>query len=277
MSDPSPWITVGELARAFAPDSNAAGPTGDLVGRTLDMSLENHQTVRCRFLTHRELSWETLDGRAGGRHKVAEQYLAYKIRPAVYFVDFVRHLEQAATLSFVLDLDLEIVTVLFATLPDREEASGSLSERVAAGKDLTAVSAVFLSGAVDKAFAPGTPRHLPTVDLIGRRVEYAYSPSELYEHIYLNERFYTWQCLAGAEEGLADTDRCHYYKVADDLYFFVWREKIIPTLGAAVIDFGAMRSTGKIFGYAGTDFDKTANFAIGARARFVNVTKRSPG
>ncbi|MCS6036118.1 hypothetical protein LNQ52_01035 [Klebsiella pneumoniae subsp. pneumoniae] len=33
------------------------------------------------------------------------------------------------------------------------------------------------------------------------------------------------------EKGLADVDRCHYVQVAEDLYLFVWREKIIPTLG----------------------------------------------
>ena len=39
------------------------------------------------------------------------------------------------------------------------------------------------------------------------------------------------QCLDGVEKGLADVDRCHYVQVAEDLYLFVWREKIIPTLG----------------------------------------------
>ena len=91
---------------------------------------------------------------------------------------------------------------------------------------------------------------MPTTELIGRRVEYTYSPTERYEHIYLNEDFYTWQCLLGSEKGLADTDRCHYLKLGDELYLFVWREKIVPTLGAVVADFSAMRTMGKIFGHA---------------------------
>ena len=81
-------------------------------------------------------------------------------------------------------------------------------------------------------------------------MEYTYSPTERYEHIYLNEEFYTWHCLLGSEKGLADTDRCHYLKLGDDLYLFVWREKIVPTLGAVVVDFQAMRTMGKIFGHA---------------------------
>ena len=68
-------------------------------------------------------------------------------------------------------------------------------------------------------------------------MEYTYSPTERYEHIYLNEDFYTWQCLMGSEKGLADTDRCHYLKLGEQLYLFVWREKIVPTLGAVVADF----------------------------------------
>jgi len=169
------------------------------------------------------------------------------------------------------------VTALIATLPEKEETQGSLTDRAAMGKELTLVSASFLSGIVDQTFTADTPRHLATSDLVGKRVEYAYSPTERYEHIYLNENFYTWQCLSGAEKGLADTDRCHYYKLADDLYFFVWREKIVPTLGAAVIDFDLMRSAGKIFGYQGGDFAKTTNFTIGAHARLLNVTERDTG
>jgi hypothetical protein len=107
-------------------------------------------------------------------------------------------------------------------------------------------------------------------------VEYTYSPTERYEHIYLNERFYTWHCLLGSEKGLADTDRCHYLKLADELYLFVWREKIVPTLGAVVVDFQAMRTMGKIFGHSqsgpGGGPAGVVDFPVGARARLANVT-----
>ena len=135
---------------------------------------------------------------------------------------------------------------------------------------------------MDTAFTSSTPRHLPTTDLVGRRVEYTYSATERYEHIYLNEHFYTWHCLLGSEKGLADTDRCHYLKLAEDLYLFVWREKIIPTLGAVVVDFQAMRTMGKIFGHAhggggGNDSSGLVDFRVGARARVLNVTKPGEG
>jgi MoaF C-terminal domain len=137
---------------------------------------------------------------------------------------------------------------------------------------LTAVSAVFSSAALDVPFTAATPRHEPTTDLIGRRVEYAYSPTERYEHIYLNKDFYTWHCLMGSEKGLADTDRCHYLKLGDELYLFVWREKIVPTLGAVVADFSVMRTMGKIFGHAQDGPAGVVDFPVGARARLLNMT-----
>ena len=109
--------------------------------------------------------------------------------------------------------------------------------------------------------------------MIGKRVQYTYSPTECYEHIYLNADFYTWQCLRGAEKGLADTDRCQYYKLGELLYLFVWREKIVPTLGVVVVDYSAWRSSGKIFGYRGNDFDRLENFYMGAYARLLNITR----
>ena len=75
------------------------------------------------------------------------------------------------------------------------------------------------------------------------------------------------------EKGLADVDRCHYVKVAEQLYLFVWREKIIPTLGVVMIDLQGMRTDGKILGYQGSDFSALSNFAVGAHAQVLNTTR----
>ncbi len=203
-----------------------------------------------------------------------KRYLAFKIRDGIYFVDYVKHQERPTTVTLLLDLDLAILTALIGRLPEPSETKLTLMERITAGKELTSVEALFLDGAVDARFTAETPRHGRTIDLVGRRVEYTYSPTERYEHVYLNERFYTWHCLLGSEKGLADTDRCHYYKLAEELYLFVWREKIVPTLGVVVVDFDKMRTAGKIFGYEGGDPGKLANFPVGAHARLLNVTRR---
>ena len=62
-------------------------------------------------------------------------------------------------------------------------------------------------------------------------------------------------------------------QVAEDLYLFVWREKIIPTLGVILIDLQQMRTDGKIMGYQGSDFGALSNFPVGASAKILNVTR----
>ena len=58
MSETSSWITVGELAHAFAADNNAPPATADLAGRTLTCAFENGQVIEHRFATADELTWE---------------------------------------------------------------------------------------------------------------------------------------------------------------------------------------------------------------------------
>jgi len=273
MFDTSRWISVGELADAFSPDGNTPPSTDDLAGRTLHLHLENGRVIEHRFETGTRLSWEIAAGEGQGR-AAEETYFATKVREGIYFLDFIKHLEWATTVTLLLDLNQGIATALTGRLPDEPEGTGSLAERLARGQELTAVSATFLSGALNVPFTAETPRHAPTEDLVGRRVEYTYSPTERYEHIYLNENFYTWHCLRGSEKGLADTDRCHYYKLAENLYFFVWREKIVPTLGAVVVDFDRMRTGGKIFGYQSGGSGELTNFPVGARARLLNITRQ---
>ena len=142
------------------------------------------------------------------------------------------------------------------------------------GLPLTAVEAEFRFGTLDDADVapPGF-----TDELIGMRNMYTYSPTERYEHIYLNDNFYAWQCLDGVEKGLADVDRCHYVKVAEQLYLFVWREKIIPTLGVVMIDLQGMRTDGKILGFQCSDFSALCNFSVGAHAQVLNTTHHPRG
>jgi hypothetical protein len=66
------------------------------------------------------------------------------------------------------------------------------------GLPLTAVEARFVFARLD-----AQPGPLPgfTDALVGMRNQYTYSPTERYEHIYLNDNFYAWQCLDGVEKG----------------------------------------------------------------------------
>ena len=200
-----------------------------------------------------------------------ESYRATEIRSGILFVDFVVSDQRASTISLVLDLDRGICTAIEAELPTAAEANVPLIKRAARSGELSGVKARFLSGVIDAPFRHGADRHADTVELIGERIEYTYSRSERYEHVYLNEQFYTWHCLEGCERGLADTDHCRYLRVAERLYLFVWREKIVPTLGAVLVDLEQMKTTGKIFGYRGFDFGEVVNLPVGAHARFAGA------
>ena len=165
-----------------------------------------------------------------------------------------------------------MATSVVGSLPVEAETKKDMFSRATEGVELTSVKTEFFRAAVDRPFVHDGALQAPTTEMVGKRYQYIYSKTEAYEHIYLNENLYNWHCLAGIEKGLADTDRCHYYKIEDALYLFVWREKIIPTLGVVLIDWQQMKTTGKLFGYEPDDFSSISNTPVGAYATRLNDT-----
>ncbi|WP_025129082.1 molybdenum cofactor biosynthesis F family protein [Pseudomonas sp. PH1b] len=269
MNSQPEWITVGALADGFAGDNHILPALDDLDGRTLTLYFDNGWQIEHRFGA-RTLRWN----RVGEPASIELPYRATALRPGLYLVDFLKQEQgQTHSISLILDLEQHCFTAVVGQMPSQAEAGVDLFSRALAGGELTSVKAQFLHGSLDTPPTANTPRHEPTDELIGLRNQYVYSASEAYEHIYLNANFYSWQCLKGVEQGLADTDRCHSYKIADQLYLFVWREKIVPTLGLVLIDLKAGRTDGKIFGYQGADFSSAANFPVGALAQVLNRTQ----
>lgn len=269
MSEPSAWISVGELGTAFQSGTYRLRTVQPLLGRTLALHLENQSIVDFTFEAESQLTWSSRRGSVGIKNGTAP-YEATEIRPGIVFVDFVPAHERATAVSLILDVREGICTALVGTLPTAEQARTPLSERLEHNSELTGVTATFLAGTIDRPFTETSPRHAFTRYLLGKLIEYSYSPSECYQHVYLNENFYSWHCLEGVEKGLADTDRCSYRQLSDHLYLFVWREKIVPTLGVVIVDLEQMKTSGKIFGYRDFRFDAVSNFGIGARARIVS-------
>jgi hypothetical protein len=263
VAEVSEWIPVGALGEAFAADANLLAHTERLAGTALSLHLEDGSVSTLEFRNGTQLSWR---GTPYG-FSSAVPYRATEIRPGIVLLSVVHPDNVGSAAAVVLDIPRGICTVVAGELPTERDAAEPLLARVARCLELTAVRATFLAGAIDTPFAANTARHAKTSDLIGKRIEYTYSPTECYEHIYLNERLYTWHCLNGSEKGLADTDSCDYRKIADDLYLFVWREKIVPTLGVVVLDLAQLKTTGQILGYQGFDFGAVTCFPVGARAR----------
>lgn len=269
MSTPSDWITVGALAEGFAPQAYILPNLAELDGKGFKLHFENGWEIDHRFDAE-QVHWVAADGHSSG----SAPYRATSVRPGIYLVDFLKHEgTQAWSISLVLDTHSHAFTAVIATLPTAADSSESLYSRALAGKELTGVQASFLHGSLDRPWQSGACPHAPSSDLVGVRNRYRYSPTEVYEHIYLNDQYYSWQCLKGVEQGLCDTDRCHYYKIADALYLFVWREKIVPTLGLVMIDLQQHRSDGKIFGYAGDGAEALSNFAVSSYCDLLNRTE----
>ncbi|KVL37389.1 molybdenum cofactor biosynthesis F family protein [Burkholderia sp. MSMB1835] len=260
------FIQVGALADGFAPEANVLAPVDALVGRTLALG-DAAGVWRVHTFEPGALQWRDPANDAGGRAPCR----VTRLRDGLYFVDYIDATARATSVSLVIDLDTGVWTSVVGTLPTEADTRIDAFTRVARGLPLTAVDAQFRHGTLGGHARPG-PLHAPTRELIGKRTMYRYSPTECYEHIYLNENFYAWQCLQGVERGLADVDRCHYFRIADELYLFVWREKVVPTLGVVLIDLAQRKTDGKIFGYQGGDFGTLSNFPIGAYAQVLNET-----
>lgn len=263
------WITVGALADGFAPDSHVLPASLDLDGRELVLHFANGWIIQHAFGRQR-LRWRLADGSVSGE----SAYRASSLRENVYLVDFLKQEDgRTVSVSLVLDFHHLAFTAVLGRLPTRSTCEQGLFSRALSGQEPTGVEAGFLHGSLGRPWQPGACPHAPSEELLSLRNQYVYSASEAYEHIYLNPRFYTWHCLRGAEQGLADTDRCHHYRLAERLYLFVWREKIVPTLGVLLIDLEAGRTDGKIFGYQGDDFATPVNFPVGALARVLGQTR----
>jgi hypothetical protein len=176
-SAPHAWISVGELGAAFKTKGNTLPPTGKLAGLSLTLHFENGWVIEHRFRTAKRLQWRSVLSK--GRHPwTTETYLATEVRDGIFFVDYPRHLERATTVSLVLDLNAAIFTAMIGQLPTRSETKEGIYQRALAGKDLTGVKATILSGSINQLFSEGkTPWHQPTDELIGKRIEYTYSPT----------------------------------------------------------------------------------------------------
>jgi hypothetical protein len=257
-----PWIPVGTLEAAFAGDTHCPPASTLLGGRTLRFAFEDGSRAEYRF---HDAASVAVSGAGHGRETFDVGYRAVEARPAIFFIDHLDPHVAAGSRSLVVDLDRAICTRVVGRLPSQADARVALLDRVASRRPLTRVETTCMSGAVDTDWSATTARHPPTTALVGRRIRYRYSATERYEHIYLNERFYTWHCLDGAERGLADTDQCWYRELDDQLYLFSWQEKIVPTLGLVLVDLRERRTCGKILGYAESAGAALANFPVGAR------------
>jgi hypothetical protein len=179
---------------------------------------------------------------AGEAEQTAEAapYRAVELRDGVFFVDW-RIGDRIAAVDTTLILDIH-----------NGMAHRSLSRFVDKGGSVRMLTEA-LTGTLAGKTNPGSWRR--TNELVGKRIYYRYSPTEHYEHVYLNAGTFTWHCIRGGEAGLADTDPIKVWNIAENLVLLHWSETVMPVESIVAIDLERERSIGRMFCWDGPTLD----------------------
>ena len=240
----------GRTASGAPPSSNAVASglsvnrqasTNRLVGQALEISLEAHEKAALEFLADGELRWSGLPGLALDQSGLCPVDVV-EAAPDVLLIVAMLPPRARETMVIVLDLSTHHVLFIASQLADDRQPFARktrVTQRFTKGR---------LGGTPSSTQSPAPE---PTRDLIGTRAIYRYSEDTVYEHIYLNTRWYSYQCLKGMRRGDCGTDEASYWKIRDDVYVVTWREILIDLAAAFVYDMKACRSTGCAWGTPG--------------------------
>ncbi|MFC0446887.1 MoaF C-terminal domain-containing protein [Rhodococcus jostii] len=229
------WASLSEMADGFDEYRPAYSRAFD--GQVI--------TVHCRYvdtaerftliLTFQgdELHWKLED--ASGARSGTDTFELFEMQPGLFYLHHRRNAENhPVVVSAALDITSGQVTGAIGYL-GLEPTPHRARQR-------------WFQGQVDGTDADASGAHPTTDELIGRRIRYAYSHDDVYDHIYLNQNLFTWLCLGGAEIGVGDTDSCTYWKLREKTYLFSWLEKNVGVEGMVLIDLNAYRTVGIQFG-----------------------------
>lgn len=259
LSDTSTWLPLDGLAPGF--DANKATASTALHGREITVADERGTRITHRFGTD-TVTWNYSPGVGDEipESSGTDSYEAFDVDTGLVYAQFQHRDQPHETVSLMLDFDSGHVLSVITMIGEPTAGKTRVRQMFVPGH----IEGVEVSGA-----APG-----PTTALIGRRVVWRYSTEHAYEHIYLSPQWYTWQCLAGPEKGLADTDEHTSYEIRPGIYVFAWREKVIPCASVTIADHRNvrnMRSHGVLFGLdeAGTT---PTQFTFGAYGHLLSNT-----
>jgi hypothetical protein len=259
LSDTSTWLPLDGLAPGF--DASKAEPSRALDGRTLTIADDGGTRITHLF-GDGTVSWrlEPAAGADGSAEEGTDACEVVEVADGLFYAQFAHADRPTEAVTLVLDLHsghaLSVISLLGR--PERGR---------------TAVQMTFTPSRIEGIEGPGDAP-APTTELIGRRVLWVYSSVHAYEHVYLSPHWYTWQCLAGPEQGLADTDENTVWRIRPGIYVFTWREKVIPCGSVTIADHRdqrALRSHGVLFGWDESGTDAT-HFTFGAHGRLLSNT-----
>jgi hypothetical protein len=238
------WPNLKAMVQSFG--ERALPPTDALAGRSVTLRLDDGRVIEYEFVDGTSLRVEGDE---------SDRYVAIEARPDIYLVDVLHGDGDAAeNTTIVLDLEQRRAMIATSTLFDRD---GETRCRTA-----------FAHATVDDATAEPMPE---STGLVGKRMYYRYGERDHYEHVYLNAGTFTWHCVRGAEQGLADTEQTRTWAVADDLFLFFWTEAVMPVEAVLLIDLREMRSIGRMFGWDPVP-DELVHLPFSSEATLLNET-----
>lgn len=247
---PADWKDYDEFAAGI--DTNRLPRTDALVGKPLDISLENGRRFGVVFEDMRTASVDVS----------TETAEAVEVAPDTYFIDITFAASPKDAETLIVNLRTRRVLSIRCHIRNEGEAPGE-----------PRVAQEWVAGTLD-GDVTGTAPH-ETRDLIGLRAFYDYSPNHVYEHIYLSSTRYGWQNLVGVQQGHGDTDLATTFKFDEGQYVFGFREFIIPVASVFFYGWHNMRSTGKFLGLAGDG--AIQNNPAGAFIRKASMTYYAAG
>lgn len=243
------WPAVSTMLEVFGEHTLVASPS--LAGSSIVLLDENDSTTEYMFQTATTLHWKS-DAAQGATTGTAT-YKAIEAREGIFIVDFVvGDGIEARNTTFVHNTTTGVTTSGFSTFVTGEDK--------VRGKRISSMPP-----------HPNAPAHPRSSELVGRRIYYRYSDSEAYEHIYLTPGAFTWHCVRGGEQGMADTERCMTFDVAEDLYLFFWTEKVMTVEAVLLVDLREKRSIGRMFGWEDSSHEPVV-LPFNSRLSILNTT-----
>ncbi|MFC1884605.1 MoaF C-terminal domain-containing protein [Thermodesulfobacteriota bacterium] len=227
--------------------------TTALVDQKMNITLDSGTTFDLEFTHPNEVNWQS------GSESGTDWYEAIEVAPRTYYIDMTFAHEPRQSRTFFVNTETRQTLSVHTIMREGD-----------VGKEPRAVHDFSPGVLGDPTIPPTGMKPAPTRDLIGLRALYIYNPNQCFEHIYLNQKRYSWHCIVGPLKGESDVDFHTTYKFDINQYVFCFREFGLPVSTVFFHNWDQMRETGKFFAI-GED-GAVANTPAGALIRKLSMT-----
>lgn len=248
LTDTGTWLPLDGLEPGF--DAHRAPLSTALEGRGFTMVVGNGAITVAHAFANGRMSWVMHS--PDGEKSYSAVYEAFDVAQDLHYVQVKSEHRSDEAVAVFVDVANGVGLSVVSTIGPEGQKPVRVTQR-------------FMPFVIEGHAHPG-PVPTPTRALIGHRAWWRYSEQHAYEHVYLDDTWYTWHCLGGPERGLADTDEQSTFEIRPGYYMFAWREKVVPCAAVTIADHrdpDNLRSHGALFGLNETGKDSTL-FTFGA-------------